>query len=337
MTIRNFIGLGCVALAAATLIAAAPVRAAEHIKIGIVHSLGGVPVIVAKEKGFFADEGLDAEIVFFDSAQPIAVATTSGDIDFGTTGMTGAFFTLTAQGALKLIGAGTWEHPGFQSIGFIVSKQAAAAGVKSFKDLKGRSVAITQAGTPLHYNLARVLAKYGVDLKDVRVLALQSNPNVASALTGGQADAGVQTAANAYALVQRGDAKILGWVGDELPPGQSEGTFTATKLANERPDTVKHFLNAFRKGEATWDAAFIDANGKRADQATAPEMIALAAKGLSQPVEVVKRGIAYFDPQSRVSPTDIQRALDWYEAQGMLKGHTLAASLIDKRYAIEAP
>ena len=335
-------GRPLILLRAALLLAIAggalvPGARAEHVKIGVVRSLGGAPVLIAKEKGLFAAEGLDAELVFFDAAQPIAVAAASGDIDFGTTGMTAALLTLASQGTLRLIGAGTWEHPGFQSIGFLLSNQAYAAGVKSFKDLGGHSVAITQLGTPLHYNLGRVLEKYGVDLKTVRVLPLQSNPNVASALTGGQADAAVQTAANAYPLVQRGDARMLGWVGDELPPGQSEGTFTSTKIANERGDTVKRFLAAFRKAESAWDDAFMGKSGRREDQAGAPEMIAIAAKMLGQPVDIIKLGIAYYDPQSRVSRTDVQRIVQWYKAQNMLKGEIDVDALIDKRYAIMAP
>lgn len=337
---RGFWHHGVAALLAGTVawsVGVADGVAADRIKIGVVRSLGGAPVFVAKEKGIFEAEGLDAEIVLFDAAQPIAVAATSGDIDFGTTGMTAAFFTLAGQGALKLIGAGTWEHPGFQSIGFIASSQAYAAGVKSFKDLGGRSVAITQTGTPLHYNLARVVEKYGIDFKTVRVLSLQSNPNVQSALTGGQADAAVQTAANAYPLIQRGDAKLLGWVGDELPPGQSEGTFTSTKVANERPETVKHFLNAVRKAERMWDEAFTAGNGKREDQAAAPEMIAIAAKVLNQSPEIIKLGIAYYDPQARVSLADVRRVVDWYKSQNMLKGEIDVKALIDMRYAIMAP
>src|SRR5215469_13409602 len=108
-------------------------RAADHIRVGVVHSLGPAPVFIAAGKGYFADEGLDAELVFFESAQPVAIAAAAGDIDFGCTGMTAAFLTLTAQGSLKIIGSGTWEHQGFQSIGFLISNQAYDGGLKGFK------------------------------------------------------------------------------------------------------------------------------------------------------------------------------------------------------------
>ncbi|HEY1505312.1 MAG TPA: ABC transporter substrate-binding protein, partial [Stellaceae bacterium] len=201
----------------ALLLPGGATRAADHIRIGVVHSLGPAPVFVAAGKDYFAEQGLDAELVFFESAQPIAIAAASGDVDFGCTGMTAAFLTLTAQGALKIVGAGTWEHAGFQSIGFLISNQAYDAGLKGFKDFGGHSVAITQRGSPLDHDLGRVLEKYDVPLPSIRILPLQSNQNVASALIGGQADAAVQTAANAYALVNKGQAHLLGWVSDELP------------------------------------------------------------------------------------------------------------------------
>src|SRR5579862_9004835 len=196
--------------------------AADHVKIGVVRSLGGAPAYVALAKGYFAAEGLDAELLFFDSAQPISVAVASGDADFGTTGLTAAFFNLAAQGALKIISSSTWETPGFQNSGFLVSNQAYAAGLTSLKDIRGRTAAITQSGTPLHYLLAQAAAKYGIDFASLRVLLLQSNPNVATALTGGQTDIAVQTAGPAYAVISKGGARLLGWAGDELPRQQGE-------------------------------------------------------------------------------------------------------------------
>ena len=255
----------CVGLALAAVLVASQAAAAEKIKVAVVSSLASAPILVADAKGFFKDEGLDAEFIHFDAAQPVAVAVAAGDIDFGSTGLTGAFFALANNGVLKLIGAGTWERPGFQGLGLIASNQAWDQGVQSIA------------------------------------------------------------------------AHLLGWLGDEMGEAQGDGTYTSTKDANQRPEVVKHFLAAFRKGEQTWDAAFVDAQGKRVDSPAAPEMIAIVAKGLGVGEDVVRQGLPYFDPQARVSIADVQGALDWYYAQGMIKTPIDARKITDFRYAIEAP
>ena len=320
----------------ALALGAQPGAAADKIRIGTVHSQGGASVFVAMAKGFFKEQGLDAELVFFDSAAPIAVAATSGDIDFGTTALTAAFCNLANSGSLKIIASGGWEWPGFQTIGFLVSNQAYAAGLHSFKDMKGKKVGITQLGTPLEFDLARVLEKNGLAASDVRVVPLQSNQNVASALKGGEVDAGVQTVANVYPLVERGDAKLLGWVVDALGVNQSTVTFASSKMTKDHPDTVKRFLAGFAKGGATWDAAFMDAQGKRTDQPSAPEMIGIVAKTLGEKPDIIARGVGYFDPQNRIIMSDTQAVLDWYQANGKIKDHMKAENLIDMRFAIEA-
>src|SRR6185437_15160593 len=162
--------------------------AAEPIKIGIVHNSAQAPFYLALDKGYFAAEGLEATLVPFDAAQPVAVAVVSGDIDFGSVAATGGFYSLAGQGALKIIGGNTREVPGFQLFGFVVASGAYEAGLKTPKDLPGHSVAMTQIGSGYHYALALLAEKFGVDLKSVRLLPLQSIPNIASALTGGQAD-----------------------------------------------------------------------------------------------------------------------------------------------------
>src|SRR5579863_4189724 len=57
--------------------------AAENIKIGAVRAASNSPLYIAQERGYFAAEGVPAELVFFDAAQPVAVATVAGAIDFG--------------------------------------------------------------------------------------------------------------------------------------------------------------------------------------------------------------------------------------------------------------
>lgn len=321
----------------AGLTTALPSIAAEQIKIGVVRSNGGIPSIIAKEKGYFAAEGIDAQLVFFDSAQPISVAVASGDCDFGSTGITAAFYNLAAQGALKIIAAGTWDKRGFQSVGMIVSNQAYAAGLHSFKDLGGHSVAITQRGSPLELFVVETAQVFKIDPSTIKFLALQSNGVVASAIAGNQADAAVQTAAPAYAIIEKGDAKPLGWFSDVLSGRQGEAIFTSTKVANDRPQAVRGFLAGMRKAMVYWDTAFVDAKGERQNGPTAPEAIALVAKELNQPESVVRAGIAYYDPQARISMKDMAVSLAWYKSQNMVKPNVELAPMIDRRYAIEVP
>lgn len=327
---------GAIAMLAGLAGLAPAASAADQIKVGVVHSEGGASAFVAQAKGYFQAEGLDAKIVTFTSAAPIAVAAASGDIDFGSTALTAAFCNLAYKGTLRIIAAGSWERPGFQTIGFLVSNQAYAAGLHSFKDIKGHSVGITQRGTPLEYDLARILKKYGLTLDDVKIVPLQSNQNVASAIKGGEVDVGVQTVANVYPVVARGDGKLLGWVADELGAGQSTVTFTTDAMAKDHPDIVRRFLKAFAQGGAAWDSGFMDAKGDRKNQPNADEMIGIVAKALDEKPEVVARGIGYFDPQNRLVLSDIQDVLDWYQARGMIKERMDAKALIDPRFVIYA-
>jgi len=316
---------------------AQPGIAAEHIKICVVRSNGGIPSILGKEKGYFAAQGVDAELVFFDSAQPISVAVASGDCDFGSTGITAAFYNLAAQGALKIIAAGTWDKRGFQSVGMIVSNQAYAAGLHSFKDLGGHSVAITQRGSPLELFVVETAQHFKIDPASIKFLALQSNGVVASAIAGNQADAAVQTAAPSFAIIERGDAKLLGWFSDVLSGRQGEAIFTSTKVANERQQAVRGFLAGIRKAMVYWDTAFVDAKGERQDGPGSAEAIALVAKELHQPESVVHAGIPYYDPQARISMKDMAASLAWYKSQNMVKPNVELAPMVDKRYAIQVP
>ena len=319
----------------ALTLGALAVTANEPIRVGFVStSLASIPIIVADGKGFFTDEGLDAALSRFESSDAIALAVASGDIDFGTTGISNPFFVLAKAGSLKIIGGDTTEHAGFHSIGFIASNQAYAAGLKSMADAAGHSFGLTQIGSPLHYSLAAVLEKYGLDLKSIRVIALQSNSNVASSLIGGQVDGAIMSSANLLAVANRNGGQRLSWLDDELPYNVAiSGTVVSTKLAEARPNAVRHFLAAFRRAAQAWDAVFVDESGNRADQPGAQDMIALMAKGLNQPTAVVVEGLNYIEPEARIAISDVQRMVDWYEKMGMQKSHIDAKSIIDMRYA----
>jgi NitT/TauT family transport system substrate-binding protein len=318
------------------LAAVAPARA-EAIKIGVVRTLAVGPIFVADNRGYFKDEGLDATIVYFDAAQPIAIAAASGDIDFGCTGMAAAFYSLAGQGVLKIIAGGNREMPGFKNAGYIASNRAYAAGFTSLKQLAGKTVAVTQVGSQLHYDIGLAAEKYKIDLGAIHVAALQTNTNMSSAMAGGQVDLGVFPVTPAMQLLTRGDAKLLGWVGDEVPYSQANTAFTSTKIANDKHDTVERFLRAFKKGAHDYHDAFADVQEHRRDGPTADAILALLAKYTQQKPEDIRVAIPWLDAQLRLDSKDIRHQIEWFHEQGQMKAAVNAADIIDQRYAVALP
>src|SRR5580704_11049313 len=202
-----------------TLSVTGAVRAEEPLKakVGVLRLSSSAPVFIAQDKRYFRDAGLDVELKFFDAAQPVAVAVTSGDIDFGVTAFTAGLYNLAGKGTLKVIGGMSREKAGYPLIGYLASDNAYAAGLKTPKDLAGKRVAVTQVGSSFHYSLGLLADKYGFKLSDVKVLPLQSLSNASAALKGETVDAALLPVSTARTLIDSGGAKFLGWVGDETP------------------------------------------------------------------------------------------------------------------------
>lgn len=322
-------------LAAAFALAASIAAAdAQHIKLGALKTAGAGPLFISIDKGYFAAEGLDPEMVYFEAAQPAAVAVVSGDIDFGVTGLTAGFYNLAAGGAIRIIGAQGREAPGFHNVAFFESKRAYAAGLSSLKDLGGHSVAITQTGTPGHYAVGLAAEKYGLALASIRILTLQSVPNIVSALTGGQADTGATVLTLPMVpAIDRGDLRVLAWVSDEFP-FQDRAIFVSTKTANDRRDLIERFFRAFRKGAQDYHDAFIGPDERPHDGPNADAMLAIIGKYTGQPPAAVRLGLAYIDPSLRVDVRDVMRQIAWFKSQGMVKPDVTGEEILDRRYVV---
>ena len=112
---------GLIALALLVACAAAP-ASAEAIKIGLLKTSSSAVTVIAIKRGYFSAEGLDAQLVPFDAAEPVAVATASGDIDFGITGLTAGLYALASQ--VRIISGHLQEHPGFHANALVASNKA---------------------------------------------------------------------------------------------------------------------------------------------------------------------------------------------------------------------
>jgi NitT/TauT family transport system substrate-binding protein len=329
-------GLALIALA--VLLAISPrgtARAEEPLKakVGVLRLSSSAPVFIAQDKGYFREAGLDVELRFFDAAQPIAVATTSGDIDFGVTAFTAGLYNLAGKGTLKVIGGMSREKAGYPLIGYFASNNAYAAGLKSPKDLAGKRIAVTQVGSSFHYSLGLLADKYGFRLADVKIVPLQSLSNAAAALKGETVDAALLPASTARKLMDDGGAKFLGWVGDETP-WQLGAVFASPKtLANKV--LVTRFLAVLARADREYHDVILSSvkDGKAAiDDKTRP-LLEIIAKYTNLPLEQVVGNCAYIDPDGRLDVKNVDNQIKWLQEQGFVDKGFDADTIIDKNFA----
>jgi NitT/TauT family transport system substrate-binding protein len=316
-------------------IAASGVACADELlkaKIGVLRLSSSAPVFIAQDKGYFRDAGLEIELKFFDAAQPIAVATTSGDIDFGITAFTAGLYNLAGKGTLKVIGGMSRERAGYPLIGYFASNNAYAAGLRTPKNLAGKRIAVTQTGSSFHYSLGLLADKYGFKLGDVKVLALQSLSNAAAALKGETVDAALLPVSTARSLMDAGGAKLLGWVGDETP-WQLGAVFASTKTLADKA-LVTRLLAALTRADREYHDVILAAvkDGKApVDDKTRP-LLEIIAKYTNLPVGQVVGNCAYIDPDGKLDVNDVGNQIRWLQEQGFVDKGFGAEAILARDY-----
>lgn len=329
--------IGIARLAAASLLAmmamgTAHAENALKARIGVLRLSSSAPVFIAQDKGYFREAGLEVELKFFDAAQPIAVATTSGDVDFGVTAFTAGLYNLAGKGVLKVIGGMSREKAGYPLIGYFASNNAYAAGLKTPKDLAGKRVAVTQVGSSFHYSLGLLADKYGFKLSEVKIVPLQSLSNAAAALKGETVDAALLPISTARRLMDDGGAKFLGWVGDETP-WQLGAVFASPKTLTNKALVTK-LLGALAKADREYHDVILASmkDGKAPINDKTKPLLEIIAKYTNLPVEQVVGNCAYIDPEGKLDVKNVDNQIKWLQDQGFVDKGFDANTIIAKEY-----
>jgi NitT/TauT family transport system substrate-binding protein len=319
------------------LLWASAAHAADPLRLGLLHTLSPAPFYIAQERGYFRDEGIDLSFRFFEAAQPIAAAAVAGDIDVGVTALTGGFFNLAEKGTLKVIGGGLHEQKGYEGTAILASNKAFADGLTSVDDLKNHSLAITQYGSSFHYMAGRIAEAKGFDIKTVTLRPVQQIANMVAAVGSGQVDATFAIASMAKPLAASGQAHIIGWAGDTVPY-QITAVFTTPAMIAEKPDVLRHFASAYQRGVADYREAFLrlDAAGHPVVDAKTDAVIPLLAKyvftGDPKARDKILQGVGYYDAGGALDVADVLDQVRWFRAQGLVKGDSDPATMLDTRF-----
>jgi NitT/TauT family transport system substrate-binding protein len=313
------------------LLPCGPSWALTTVKVGLLKLSSSAPVFIGLAKEFFEAEGIKVEPVWFKSAQPIAVATASGDIDVGATGLTAGLYNAAAQGLkIAIVADKGREWPGYKLTALLVDTDQWKSGLRDLKDLKGKRVGITQMGSTFHYILGNLLEKKGMSLNEVKVVPLGSVAAMRDTVVSHQIEAAFLVQPHVAPLEKNQTAKVLLWVGDQLPY-QIAAMFYGEKFQKNRAVAV-----AFMKGYIRSCRAFYDQALTKKEGPGRQEILNIIAKYTEETPEAVALALPYNDRNGELYAADIQKQLDWYYRQGLVSKKMSASELVDLTYWKEA-
>ena len=314
---------------------AAPTAAAEAIKVGALRFTSHAGSFVAFERGYFAEQDLEVEFVFFQAAQPMAVAIASGDVDFGVTAITGGLIGLAEKGAVKVVGGALQEEPGIDGQKILASKAAFDAGLTGADQLAGRSFGITQPGSSFHYMAYKIAEAEGIDTDEITLKPLQKVGAIVGALKSGQIDAWTIVPHIAKALAGGPEVEVIGNVADYIPDYQVTTVFTSSENAADNPELVQRFLMAFSKGAADFNAALVDKTTNAEEEEAMVRLIhkyVNADRPFEQAAPSIRNGAMRINAEARLNLGSVEDQLNWFQSSGLVSDTVTIDMLVDKSF-----
>ena len=317
------VGLVALALAAAGCGGQAPAKPADkpaekNVSIGLLKLTSSAPVFIGIEKGFFKEEGVNLEVMWFDAAHPIVVATASNKVAVGATGITASLFNLVSGGQqLAIVADKGREQKGYSSSAIMVRTELWDKSVRTIEDLKGKRIGITQAGSTFHYMTGRLLEAKGLSLADVEIVPLGSLGSLMASLQSGQVDAVILNEPNISKVVAAGYGKVVAQVGDVIDY-QTSALFFSPEFLKDRAAAIAFLKGYIKATRYYYDAVLMLKDGRSAPGANYDEVVAIIAKYTGAPVADIKSGLPYMDRDGELLAKDIQTQIDWYAAHKMI-------------------
>lgn len=220
--------------------------AAEPVKVTlneVAHSIFYAPMYAAIEKGYFAENGIELELVTGFGADKVMAAVLSNEADIGFMGPETTVYTYNEGAADAVVNfAQLTQRAG----NFIVAREEAED--FSLADLKGRDVLGGRAGGMPEMVFEYVLKKNGIDPSELRIDQSIDFGSTAAAFSGGKGDYTVEFEPSATALEKEGAGFVVSSVGVES--GYVPYTaFSAKKsYLDANKEVVQSFTDALQKG-----------------------------------------------------------------------------------------
>lgn len=227
----------------AALMGCAPAFALDKVTLRLDWVFGSehAPIFLAKEKGFFAAEGIDVNILAGEGSTVTVKLVGNRTTEFGYAGADQALMAFGRE--LPVVSTAVILQKSPSAIIF-----PAATGIKSLTDLYGKTLGVQlRSNTEKQWRAVEAIQKLDV----AKIKEVPADRAIAQLIENKSIDAGVAFYFN-DALKLVSDGTPMGWIlfSDVGLPIYSTALLTNAELIKENPDLVRRFTRAFVKGWA---------------------------------------------------------------------------------------
>ncbi len=213
---------------------AAPTPAQQLVKLDLAFCsqvLCILPFEVARQRGYFREEGLDVNLIYMRGGPPAITALLAKQLDFIGTPID-LVVRATDEGKPLMMVTSTSRLPFFA----LITAPGQAETVQAIADLKGKKVGIGAVGSTDDLLLRYLLVQNGLKAEDVEAIPL--GPNLFEQLMSGQVDAGMVQEPSLTLGTQRGSRVLVNFM--DLKDSQEKlgGPYQFMGL-NTRPDVLQ--------------------------------------------------------------------------------------------------
>ncbi len=298
---------------------------------GIASDIG---FFIADKKGYFRAEGLDVQLSTLANSPQMIGPLGMGQLDVGGGTVAASLYNAVAQNiAIRAVADKGSMRPGYGFSGLLVRKDLVDSGrYKTFKDLKGMTIAVGTFGSANSSAVNEALKRGGLTWDDAHMVAL-TFPQHLAAYANKAIDASMTNEPTASEAVKNGLAvRIAG--NDEIYPDQQTAVVLYSEVfARQRPQLAMKFMRAYIKAVREYNDALKD--GKIAGP-NAQEVISILTEYTFIKDPQIHREItpAAIDPDGRMNVHGLRNDLEFFKERKLLQDPTITVErIVDTLYA----
>lgn len=293
----------------------------ETVKLGDLAAISNAAVYIAIEKGLFKEQGVFTDITNFASAAKQVPALVAGELEVSVGSASAGLFNAVAQQApFRIVADKGQTREGFGFSLLTVRKDLVDSGqIKTFRDLKGKKIAVLAKGNVQHYLVGKMAEEVGLTINDVELTFLDA-PNQVTAFETKAIDAAYAVEPWPARFAERGVAvrfrtpdQVKG-----LGPVQIGVIIYSGKFIKERKPVAQRWMNAYLKA-----AELFNRNGTKDS-----EIAAILEKYTKVPAKVIQTAIPpYQDPNGKPLVENLADQAQWFARNGMQQKISIETAL----------